>query len=237
VTSATTPQGTCSSSSCTLGAIDVGSQAQIAFTLQATAAGNVAFSATATPTPPDLNPGNNSVTLNETVTDFTVSSSPPSVSVTAGNPANFQVTLAPAGGPFNNQISLACTGAAEGMNCSAPAGPYILSGSTVTETVTITTTAPQATQRAAIRLRHILSVFALCLGIVLIGSRHRTRMMMVLFILPIGFLLLNACGGGSGAGGGGGGGGGGTPPGTYNFTVTASSGTNQQTATLTVVVQ
>jgi len=54
-------------------------------------------------------------------------------------------------------------------------------------------------------------------------------------------LFVSACGGGNGGGGGGGGGGGntdpGTPKGTYNITVTATSGSYTHTTNFTMVVQ
>jgi FG-GAP-like repeat/Domain of unknown function DUF11 len=238
VTSATTNQGTCSSSSCTLDNINVGAQAQISFSLQSSVAGTVALSATATSTPPDLNPSNNSVTLTESVTDFTFSGNPGSVTVSAGQQAQFQVTLAPAVGPFNNEISLACSGDTAEMHCTVPAGPFILSGSTLTENVTITTAAPNASQRkTTMLLRHGLPLLGFCLGLVVIRGRRRAWSVVFSTMVLTSCSMLNSCGSGSGSGGGGGGGGGGTPPGTYSLTVTASSGTNQKTVPLTVVVQ
>ena len=104
VTSASSPQGNCTATECTLGAINTNGQAQIDFTLQTSASGTVALTAIATPTPPDVNPDNNTVTLSEAVTDFTLSRTPDSITVNPGDHPQFQATLAPAGGPFNNPI-------------------------------------------------------------------------------------------------------------------------------------
>ncbi|MGB9072838.1 MAG: FG-GAP-like repeat-containing protein [Terriglobales bacterium] len=236
VTSATTSQGTCSPSMCTLNAINVGAQAQIDFTVQPGAAGAVTFNAYATPTPPDMNPSNNGVTLTETVTDFSLSASPGSITVSPGQSAQFQATLAPVGGVFNNGITLTCSGATSGMQCTVPGGPFVISGNTVIENVTITSTKPQAIQeKMEVLLRHGPALFGLCLGFVVIGFRRRGWVTMISAIVLASCFACNGCGGGSSSGPGPGGGG--TPPGTYNFTLTASSGSNQKTATLTVVVQ
>lgn len=122
------------------------------------------------------------------------------------------------------------------MTCSVPSGPVILSGSTVMETVTITTSAPSAAhQNLALFLKHGLPLLGMCLGCVVITVRRRLWTTTVFLMILTTCFVLNSCGGG-GAGGGGGGGGG-TPPGTYNFTLTATSGSSQKTAALTVVVQ
>jgi hypothetical protein len=239
VTSVISPDGTCSTSTstCTLGAINVGAQAQVTFNLEASTPGMIALTATATPTPPDLNPTNNTATLNEQVTDFSLSANPSTATVSSGEQAQFQATLAPVDGAFNNGISLACSGNTEGMTCAVAQGPFVLSGSTSVQNVTITTTAPNALpQTKAAFLQHVFPVIGLCLGCFLIRLRRGTATTIALIAVLAGGFAWNSCGGGSGSGGGGGGGGG-TPAGTYKFTVTATSGSNQKTSTLTVVVQ
>jgi hypothetical protein len=134
-------------------------------------------------------------------------------------------------------ISLSCSGSTEGMTCTVPQGPFILSGSTVVENVTITTTAPEATHRSTIAvLRHGLPAVGMCLlGCVLFSVRRKTSMPLALILVVAGCFVWNSCGGGSGSGGVGGGGG--TPPGSYTFTLTATSGSDQKSSTVTVVVQ
>jgi hypothetical protein len=73
--------------------------------------------------------------------DYSVSASPLSGTITAGQQANFTVSAAPAHG-FNQTVTWTCTGAPAGATCMVSPSSVTLDGSNAaTATVTLTTTA------------------------------------------------------------------------------------------------
>ena len=73
--------------------------------------------------------------------DYAVSASPPSATITAGQPANFTVSAAPAHG-FDQTVTWSCTGAPTGASCTVSPSSVTLDGSNpATATVALTTTA------------------------------------------------------------------------------------------------
>jgi len=78
--------------------------------------------------------------LSGTGVDFSLSASPSSATVNAGQRAVYTVTVTPVGGTFNSSVALSCTGLPAQSSCSfAPAAPT--PGSTAaTSTLTLTTT-------------------------------------------------------------------------------------------------
>jgi hypothetical protein len=72
--------------------------------------------------------------------DYTVSASPPSQTIAAGQTATFTLSVAPANG-FNQTVTWSCTGAPTGATCSVSPSTLTLDGThTATATVTLTTT-------------------------------------------------------------------------------------------------
>src|SRR5229473_2159386 len=73
--------------------------------------------------------------------DYSVSGSPASGTINAGQQANFMVTAAPAHG-FDQMVTWTCTGAPAAATCTVSPSPVTLDGSNpATATVTLTTTA------------------------------------------------------------------------------------------------
>jgi uncharacterized repeat protein (TIGR03803 family) len=174
---------------------------------------------------------------------FTVSASPTSLTITAGQSGTATFTVTPTGG-FTGAISLSCaitpTAPSDPATCSVPASVTISGSASQTTTLTVNTTAPNAAINPG-RRSFWTSVNGAALAcILLVGFPARRRRwscrlgMLALLFSVIGSSL--GCGGGGNVGGGGSGGGG-TTPGTYTITVTGTSGTLTQTGTVSLTVQ
>src|SRR6266568_2304754 len=106
--------------------------------------------------------------------DYGVSASPPSATITAGQPANFTVSAGPAHG-FDQTVTWSCTGAPTGASCTVSPSSVTLDGSNPSmTTVTLSTTArgalatPLSLPRSApLRLWATLSVFFAALAVLL----------------------------------------------------------------------
>jgi subtilisin family serine protease len=101
----------------------VGASCTINVTLTPTTAGTRTGALTVTDDASNGSP--QSASLSGTGVDFSLSSSPASVSVTAGNAANYTITVSALGGTYNSSVSLACSaGLPKGTNCSfSPGSP------------------------------------------------------------------------------------------------------------------
>lgn len=103
-----------------------GSNCNINITFQPTTAGAIAGTLTIA----DSGLGNpQSIPLNGTGLDFSISAAPSSVTINSGAKANYTVTVSELGGSFNN-VSLSCSGLPAQANCSfSPSGVNPGSGS------------------------------------------------------------------------------------------------------------
>jgi FG-GAP-like repeat len=191
--------------------------------------------------------------------DFVLSTpSAATATVTAGTPATYSLSIGGSGG-FSGNVALSCSGAPMGAVCTiSPSSVMVSGGSPATATVTVTTTArsevvmPVAergdrwTPRiyGSPRFEIISIVLLLSLGLFEILESKRRR----LTWLPIaaGALLFFAGLAISGCGGGNmstpsGGNATGTPAGSYNITVTGTTGSGSNAVThttqVTLVVQ
>ena len=160
---------------------------------------------------------------------FTASSS--SLSVASGGSGSTVLTITPQNG-FNSKVSFACSGLPVGASCSFNPATVTPSGSAVSTTMTISTAKKSASLLRPDRSGVPIVAFAIVLGIFGFG-RARRRSLLVTALAMSGLGLLSACGGGGGTTGGGGGG---SNPVTYTTTVTATSGSLQQTATIALTV-
>jgi len=160
------------------------------------------------------------------------SGSSTSASVTAGQNASYLLSIG--GGGFTGVATIACTLAVMNANCSVPSSVNVDQKAASNFTVTVTTSPHTMTllhPPGALSSNWIWA--AIFLGLLTLpGTRFREVSACLLIVL-----MLCGCGGGSAKQSSTTGIVSGTPSGTYTITVTASSGTVQQSITLTLVVQ
>jgi Bacterial Ig-like domain (group 3) len=170
--------------------------------------------------------------------DYTVTIPSGSATVTAGQSANFTITITPSGG-FSSAVNLSCSGLPAQSNCGF-VPPALTPSGAVSSALTITTTAhtlASASPAPSILASALTGVGLL--GVVIVGGATRRKrvwqsaaMLLVVMAIVAG---LAGCGGG-----------GhtpvpnpttGTPAGTYTVTVTAASGATSHAGTITLTVQ
>jgi hypothetical protein len=161
--------------------------------------------------------------------NFTVALSPTTLSLTGTQSVTSTVTIASEFG-FNAQVNFSCSGLPAGTTCSF--SPSTVTGNpqqSVTTTLTIAGTGSAALSPETARW---WPATALAVVVGLFGFRRRGRCvgLFVAAAISISLFALSACGGGGTVGGGGGN----QTPITSTVTVATTSGTIQNTATLTV---
>jgi hypothetical protein len=186
-------------------------------------------------------PNSSSTIIEKVVTvlpDYTVTIPNASATVTAGQSANFTITITPQGG-FGSAVNFSCTGLPSGAGCGFVPQSLTPSGSAISSALTLTTTAHQSssifpTRGTLASALTGLTGFGL-FGLVILGGVTRRKGIsrsaaILLILLVIGVV---GCGGG-----------GhtpnpttGTPAGSYTVTVTATSGGTSHTGTITLTVQ
>jgi hypothetical protein len=174
--------------------------------------------------------------------DFTVSSSPATATIAAGQSAKTTLSIAPLGG-YSGTVTFSCGTLPVGEACTfAPASVTPASGATATTTLTITTTAPTTALLPRLTLR--LHGIAFASLVLLVFSPHRLRKLshrlmrasLLTVFLAAGLLSLAGCSSSpknpttTNPG---------TPVGLQTITVTAtdSAGKLSHTATFQVTVQ
>jgi hypothetical protein len=190
--------------------------------VQVTGPGNIVLAQTAVPAK---------------MSDFGITVSPSNGSVSAaGGTATYQVQLTPLP-VYGTSISLACAGLPAGSSCNFTTNPVTLQGPG-SSTLNIPTTArPIVTPAASLMTRRFYVVCLLVPGLSLlaagVGGNRRKRIagMVSLCVLFALLLLLLSCSKTttqtpvSG-----------TPPGNYTITVSATSGTDTKSQTITLSV-
>lgn len=174
--------------------------------------------------------------------DFSMSSSPQSATIKAGQTATFTVTISPAAG-FSSATTFSCSGLPAASSCTFSPSTLTPAGAPLSTTLTVTTTAPQsATVPIAELRRGIFSwsfMASFAFGLLLVGRFSSSAKAGKLARVPVALALLlfiASCGGG---------GGGtviqppnnGTPAGTTQITVTATTSGVTHTLPITLTVQ
>jgi len=181
------------------------------------------------------------VALSGTGQDFTVSATSTTATITAGQTATYNLSLAPAGG-LSQTVTLGCAGAPGLATCSVPAMVTLNGSSATAVAVTVSTTASTMTPPggrsrwpswpAGLRTGLPWPIMMLALMMVALmpwrswsGGRALPRRRVALGTLTLLVTLWTACGGGGSSvvhspG---------TPAGTYTLTVTATVTSNSAT--------
>ena len=171
--------------------------------------------------------GSAAFTVNLPPPSFTMGISPASLTIQSGGQGSVTVTVTPSNG-FNSAVSFACSGLPSGVTCSFNPQQVTPSGSAITTQLTLaaSTTVGALHRRSA----PFLPETALAATIFLLGWKRRSLIWAVLFVVLTfaGFAPASGCGGGSSS----------TPPPPVQATITvsATSGTLQQTDTVALTV-
>jgi uncharacterized repeat protein (TIGR01451 family) len=230
--------------SCSIPSLQAGSTATVTVVITPTSSGTTITS------PPQFTGGAVTVTSENSITtapllvpghmtDFTLSVSPASNSVVAGNTASYQITLTPEGGIYSAGISLACSDVPAASSCNFSASPVTLPGTgSGSSILSITTTIRpiNTTSNSIPRHFYALWLFIPGLAVFAFGSadrrrRHIAGMLLLCAVCSL-IVLLPACNHTtvnppvSG-----------TPAGTYYPTVTATSGTDAKSYTIQLTVE
>jgi hypothetical protein len=159
--------------------------------------------------------------------------------VEAGGQATDVITVTPVNGPWDSAVQLSCAvaGPLPMPTCGLSQSSLTLGANAVTSTLTVTAPATAAMSSPATHQQRRRSLFAawlpLMFGVTLVigPSKQRCRWVICGSLLLL-FFLQTACGSSNSSNGSG------TPPPTnYTATVTATSGTLQQTTQLAVTIQ
>ncbi len=170
--------------------------------------------------------------------DFTLAIAPPSITVKAGQPAKYGITVTPVNNAFTNPIAFAVSGLPGKTSFAFTPSSVTPGTSPATSSLNILTT-PGDPFLAQNSEQHRLPLYAMFLpltGLVLSGFGFRKRKLGGKWILAVamfvcaGFTMYGCASAGNFNKLG-------TPPGTYSVVVTATSGSLQHTDTITLVVQ
>ncbi|HWY03928.1 MAG TPA: SBBP repeat-containing protein [Candidatus Acidoferrum sp.] len=245
--SATTSAGTCGGGStnaivsCSLPSLQAGSTATITIVVSPTPSSTGGAGSFNGGSVQVTGPGN--IILAQTsvpaqMSDFSLLITPSNASVpVAGDTASYQIQLTPHP-VYGTNISLACTGLPSASACTFTSNPVSLQGPG-SSTLNITTTArPVTTPVGSLRTRRFYAIWLMVpgLSLLLVGIGGDARRKRIAGLLSLGvmfalLLLLPACSGQvtqapvSG-----------TPPGNYTVTVTATSGSDTKSQTVTLSV-
>src|SRR5207253_9522681 len=133
--------------------------------------------------------------LRITVTNFGVGVSPTSATVTAGESASYQVSVAAQGGPFASAVTLACANLPVGATCSFNPPTVSPGGGSAPSTLTIATTARTGAQAAGRRASVVStvrrtgsSVALLLLSIAVLSAPHAPKRRRLAVAVPAAWL-------------------------------------------------
>lgn len=178
--------------------------------------------------------------------DFSASVSPTTDTISAGQSANFTVSITPSGG-FNKVVTFSCSGVPTGASCTVAPSSVTLDGTTASMAKVVVMTShrsgffawPRVQPRMGPGSIEILLVVCILFGIALVNSRKTQRRRLRL-VLGCSAVLLAAvcasCGGGYVTPTPSKGPPGGTPAGTYMIVVTGTSGNVSHAASTQLTV-
>jgi hypothetical protein len=136
--------------------------------------------------------GSTSAAVNQVVMDFTVAANPPLQTVTAGQNATPSITVTPQNS-FASTVSFACSVQPVGPTCSLSPTSVTPSGSAISSTLTVYTTASSASHRQKSNL--LFPGAALAVALCFFGFKKQRRLQLLLLLAAsiTGLSLLNGC--------------------------------------------
>jgi len=162
--------------------------------------------------------------------------------VSAGSPATYMLSIG--GNGIGGVAALSCTGFPKGATCSVPATENVNANVPATFTVSVTTTSRSLGMLRSPGLSRSTWLWAMAtISLFVLPSVSASRRSMSrrirskAWFVPVALVLLFCSCGGGGGGSNSGANPNGTPVGTYNLTVSAVSGSNTQSSTLTLIVR
>jgi N-acetylneuraminic acid mutarotase len=162
---------------------------------------------------------------------FAFAGSPTSLTVASGSQGTVTLTVTPQNG-FDSTVSFACSGLQPSVSCTFSPATVTPSGTgAVTTQLTLSASTEKGSLRWNSRPLFPAASLALAVGFLWLGKRRRVWMVLLLAMTFAGAGMLTACGGGSPS----------QPsapnvPATSTVTVNATSGSIQQSATVTLTV-
>jgi uncharacterized protein (TIGR03118 family) len=182
--------------------------------------------------------------------DFSIAASPSTLTIPAGQPAAFTVTLGGLNG-FSSAVTLTCSGQPLGSTCNfSPASVSPASGGTATSTMTIATSSSPYTPAVRMAKNSTGSIFAAVLpipalgllGLLIVGKASRQRLRgrkrlhyftggLALLIVVGALLAAGGCGYSANSTGNG------TQRGTTTVMITGTSGSLSHSTSVTLTVQ
>ena len=192
-----------------------------------------------------LNPdGGISSALDFSVAGFTISSSPTSATITAGQSAIYTIQVTPQYGPFNSSLSFSCTGLPSKCNASFLPTSVTPGANVVTTTLTLTTQAASGSASGVIfrstgfvppALSLLLIILALLIWVSFREpglNKHFHRWLTAGALVCLIVLVVSCSAGGDGNPPSTG-----TPPGTYQVSVRGQSSCLTVSTTVTLIVR
>ena len=140
--------------------------------------------------------GTAAYTINQVAADFSVSSSPTSLTVTSAQPATATISVMPVNG-FNSTVSMTCTGLPAGASCIFTLPSVKAAGAPASTTLTVSMTGTTTTLVMNRNSSPLFPGSALAVALCCISwkKRRRLQMLLLLVISVTGLTLLNGCGG------------------------------------------
>jgi hypothetical protein len=179
--------------------------------------------------------------------DFSIVPLVPSLTIQAGQSAQFSFNVGSTNGPFNNSISFSCSGAPSSSACAFSPTSATPGNTTDSIAMNIGTTAPTASLRPLRGPRSLVNYafflpigglfFLLNSGLLIGEARKKKSRMLTIMSLLIMFIPFASCGGGGLVGNSSVTARPGTPAGTYTVLVTATSGSLSHAAQVALIVQ